>query len=185
MSSRRTCTTDWHEAGTSSCIHLSQSVNRGPNLMAVFASAYDRSPTLCQPRRLVDLVVDHMSQNIFASCNQEAQEELGNKTKDRSTSSHVTMSDPKSQPGRTGRQQSRSNLHQSHGIAPPPIKFPSSSTSSVAQPPSHYTDNDFSDLESGERNISSGERAPLFRTGHHEGEGRPGLPKLSRECLWS
>jgi hypothetical protein len=113
------------------------------------------------------------------------QEDLGNKTKDRSTSSHVTMSDPKSDSGRTGYQQSRSNLHQSHGIAPPPIKFPSSSTSSVAQTPSRYTDNDFTDVENGERNTSSGERAPLFRTGHHEGEGRPGLPKLSRECLWS
>ncbi|KAG7527455.1 hypothetical protein FFLO_06912 [Filobasidium floriforme] len=95
------------------------------------------------------------------------------------------MSNSKLQPGRTGHQQSRSNLHQSHGIAPPPIKFPSSSTSSVAQTPPHYTDNDFSDVESGEQNASSGERAPLFRTGHHDGEGRPGLPKLSRECLWS
>ena len=72
--------------------------------------------------------------------------------------------------------QLRKQLHQSHGVAPPPIRFPSSGIP-------------YSGIQNNGRPQDSpdgvDERTPFSRSERSLEEGKPGVPKLSRECLWS
>jgi hypothetical protein len=72
--------------------------------------------------------------------------------------------------------QLRKQLHQSHRVAPPPIRFPSSGVT--------YTSMQ-KDSRPQESSDNVDERTLLSRSERSLEEGKPGLPKLSRECLWS